>query len=396
MLVSPVLLAVGAVMSAGLNSVGLFGSPAMAPNVYNVAIIVCAVALTPFLGIYALGLGVVVGAAGLVVTQATAVRRAGLYSPELHIHDPAVKETLLLMAPRALGLGATQIVFLVTTYFADTFKVDGALTWYNSAFTALQIPVGLIGVPLGIVLLPPLSRAVASGDNERFRRLVDQSLRLLLFVVVPLTGFMLVLATPTLTFLYQHGAFNAAATTSTTPIYEIFLLGLVAHVLIALLAPIFYAGKDTRTPVTAALLAVAVDVVAAAVLFPFMHLEGLALAIGLGAWAEVTLLVVLMERRIGFDLRPMARHSVAFAAGACVAAAAAFLVARFVEHSVGNATSFAIEFVELAAAGLVGVAVYVAWAWVFRLPELKAAIALARTLVGRRGSGGAPAIEPED
>jgi hypothetical protein len=67
-----------------------------------------------------------------------------------------------------------------------------------------------------------------------------------------------------------------------------------------------------------------------------------------------------------------------------------------VEHSVGNATSFAIEFVELAAAGLVGVAVYVAWAWVFRLPELKAAIALARTLVGRRGSGGAPAIEPED
>ena len=384
MLLSPIFLAVGAVMSAGLNSIGIFGAPAMAPNVYNVAIIVCALALTPFLGIYALGFGVVLGAAGLALTQMKAVRSAGLYAPRLHVHDPAVRETLLLMAPRALGLGATQLVFLVTTYFADNFKVNGALTWYNSAFTALQIPVGLIGVPLGIVLLPPLSRAVAGGDDERFRRLVDQSLRLLLFVVIPLTGFMLVLASPTLTFLYQHGAFNAAATASTTPIYEVFLLGLVAHVLIALLAPIFYAGKDTRTPVTAAIVAVVIDVAAAAVLFPFLHLEGLALAIGLGAWAEVTLLVVFMERRIGFDLRPMARHSVAFVAGACVASAAAFLVARLVASAFGGATSFEIEFVELAAGGLVGLCVYTAWAWAFRLPELGAALELVRTLIGRR------------
>jgi putative peptidoglycan lipid II flippase len=343
------------------------------------------VALTPLLGIYALALGVVVGAAGLVLTQAGAARRERLYAPELHLRDPAVKETLLLMAPRALGLCATQLVFLVTTYFADTMNVQGAVTNYNSAFTALQIPVGLIGVPLGIVLLPPLSRAVAGGDDARFRRLVDQSLRLLLFVVVPLTGLMLVLATPTLAFLYQHGAFDAAATASTATIYEVFLLGLVAHVMIALLAPIFYAGKDTRTPVTAALVAVGVDVVAAVVLFPFMHLEGLALAIGLGAWVEVFLLVVLMERRIGFDLRPIARHAVAFAGGACVAAAAAFVAVRFVEGSRGVSPSFLGQVFELAAGGIVGLAVYLGWSLAFRLPELEAAVDLARTLLDRRG-----------
>jgi putative peptidoglycan lipid II flippase len=383
MLISPMLLAVGAVMTAGLNSLGIFGAPAMAPNVYNIGIVVCAVILTPLLGIEALAIGVIVGSAGHVLVQVRAVRHSRLYSPQIHIHDPAVLETLKLMGPRAIGLGVTQLVFLVNTYFAQSLHDDGALSAYSSAFTALQIPVGLIGVPLGIVLLPPLSRAVASGDNERFRRLVDQSLRLLLFAVVPLTGFMIVLAAPTIAFLYQHGSFTAADTATYTPIYEVFLLGLVAHVLIALLAPVFYAGKDTRTPVTAALLAVAVDVTAAVVLFPFMHLLGLALAIGLGAWAEVLLLVILMERRIGFDLRPMARHAVAFAAGACVASAAAFLVARFVESSTGGASSLVTQFVELAAGGLVGLVVYVAWARVFRLPELADALELARTLVGR-------------
>lgn len=396
MLLSPVLLGIGAVMTAGLNSIGIFGAPAMAPNVYNIGIIVCAVALVPFLGIYALAIGVVVGAAGLVLSQVPGVRRAGLYAPSLDIHDPAVRETLSLMAPRALGLGVTQLVFLVNTFFAASLGGNGPLTIYSGAFTTLQIPVGLIGVPLGIVLLPPLSQAVARGDNERFRRLVDQSLRLLLFVVVPLTGFMLVLAAPTIAFLYQHGKFDEAGTAAMAPVYEVFLLGLVAHVLIALLAPIFYAGKDTRTPVTAALLAVAVDVVAAVVLFPFMHLAGLALAIGIGAWAEVALLVILMERRIGFDLRPMARHAVAFAAGGCVASAAAYLAARFVEGRAGGPSSLFAQFAELAVGGLVGVAVYAAWAWVFRLPELKAVVALSRTLVGRRGSG-SPAVEaPED
>ncbi len=385
MLLSPMLLAVGAVMTAGLNSLGIFGAPAMAPNVYNIGIIVCAVVLAPFLGIYALAIGVVVGSAGLVLTQATAVRRSRLYQPEIHIHDPAVRETLKLMAPRALGLGVTQLVFLVNTYFAQSLASDGGLTAYTTAFTTLQIPIGLIGVPLGIILLPPLSRAVAQGDDERFRRLVDQSLRLLLFVVVPLMGFMLVLAAPTIAFLYQHGSFTAQSTATYTPIYEVFLLGLVAHVLIALMAPIFYAGKDTRTPVTAALLAVAVDVIAAVVLFPFFHLAGLALAIGLGAWAEVILLVAFMERRIGFDLRPMARHAVSFAAGACVASAAAYLVARYVEGSMGGPSSFVAQFLELAAGGLVGLAVYVAWARVFRLPELSASVNLARVLVGRRG-----------
>ena len=385
MLLSPILLAVGAVMAAGLNSLGLFGWSALAPNVYNLLIILAAVVLTPFLGIQALAVGVILGAAGHVLTQARPFALNHLYVAAMDLHDPAVRETLLLMAPRALGLGASQLVFLVYGVFTSTGPTGDPSTFYY-AFTALQIPVGLVGVPLGIVLLPPLSQAFALGQRDRFGRLVDQSLRLLLFVVVPITGLMIALATPTIALLYQYGRLDANGAAAIVPVYLVFLVGLVAHVMIALLAPIFYAGKDTRTPVSAALVAVAVDIGAAIVLFPFMQLQGLALAIGLGAWVEVLMLVTRLEKKIGFDLRPLTRHSISFVGGALVASAAAFLTARFVEmHSSGTA-SFIGRVAELAPAGLVGLAIYAAWSRLFRLPELGAALQLVRTVIGRDNS----------
>jgi putative peptidoglycan lipid II flippase len=381
MLLSPILLAIAAVMTAGLNATGIFGIPALAPNVYNAVIIVCAIALTPAMGIYALALGVVLGAAGHVATQAYAVRNGGLYGLVVDIHDPAVRETLLLMAPRALGLGATQIVFLVNRFFA--VQITGALTTYTAAFTALQIPVGLIGVPLGIVLLPPLSQAIARGDTEKFRRLVDQSLRLLLYVVIPLTGVMIVLAGPGMAFLYQHGGYTPQEVTEITPVFLVFLIGLVAHVLISLLAPIFYAGKDTRTPVTAALLAVGVDVVAATLLFPTFQLNGLAVAIGLGAWAEVSMLFYFMRHRIGFDLRPLGLTVVFAVPGASLTAAAALAGDRFVSSLTHGSTSFPALGLELGLASLAGAGVYLAWSRAWRLPELTIATDLVKTLLRR-------------
>jgi putative peptidoglycan lipid II flippase len=389
MLLSPILLAVGAVMAAGLNAHGMFGAPALAPNVYNIGIIAAAIVLTPFLGVMALAWGVVLGAMGSVLAQALPILRNKLYEPLMDLHDPAVRETLLLMGPRALGLGATQLVFVVLMMFTSTLP-KGDVSMFRAVFVALQIPVGLIGVPLGIILLPPLSQAFALGHRDRFRGLVDQSLRMLLFIVVPMTGFLLAVAAPTIALLYQYGKVGASDAATMVPVYVAFLLGLIAHVMISLLAPVFYAGKDTRTPVTAALLAVAVDIGAAVVMFPFFGLVGLALAIGLGAWAELILLVVLMERRIGFDLRPLLRHSLSFAGGGCVASAAAYMTARFIDQQVGGTASVIQQLAELVPAGLIGLLVYLAWARLFRLPELEAALGMVRSLVRRRPTQQAP------
>ncbi len=383
LLLSPVLLGIGAVMTAGLNALGIFTPPAMAPNVYNTAIIVAAIVLTPFLGVYALVLGVIVGAAGHVATQLPSVAKHKLYRPVLDLHDPAVRQTLKLIAPRAFGLGVTQIVFFVCASLISLGNASDINIW-TTAFVTLQIPVGLIGVPLGIVLLPPLSQAFARGATDRFGRLVDQSLRLLLYVVVPITGFMFVLAGPGLTLLWQHGDYTTRDVAFTTSVFVVFLLGLVAHVLIALLAPIFYAGKDTRTPVTAALLAVGVDVVAALALFPFFHLQGLALAIGLGAWAEVAMLLYLIERRVGFDLAPIGRGVAAFVPGAVLASGAALAVDRLLSSATHNSAAIPALLVELAMAGAAGLTAYAAWSRLLRLPELDEALELARTLTRGR------------
>lgn len=385
LLLSPVLLGIGAVMTAGLNALGIFTPPALAPNVYNIAIIVAAVVLTPILGVYALVLGVIAGAAGHVATQLPSVARHRLYRPVLDLHEPAVRQTLRLIAPRAFGLGVTQIVFFVYASLISLLPNSTEINIWTTAFVTLQIPVGLIGVPLGIVLLPPMSQAIARGATDRFRRLVDQSLRLLLFVVLPLTGVMFVLAGPGLTLLWGHGSYTPSDVAYTTSVFVVFLFGLVAHVLIALLAPIFYAGKDTRTPVTAALLAVAVDIGAAAVLFPFFHLQGLALAIGLGAWAEVIMLLVLIERRVGFDLAPIKRGVAAFVPGVVVASIAAFAVDRLFASLTHNSASILALSAELALAGLAGLGAYLAWARVLHLAELDEAMELARTLTRRRG-----------
>ena len=384
LLLSPVLLGIGAVMTAGLNALGIFTPPAMAPNVYNIAIIAAAIVLTPFFGVYALVLGVVAGAAGHVATQLPSVARHKLYRPVLDLHEPAVRQTLKLIAPRAFGLGVTQIVFFVYASLISLLPNSNDINIWTTAFVTLQIPVGLIGVPLGIVLLPPMSQAIARGATDRFSRLVDQSLRLLLFVVLPLTGVVFVLAGPGLTLLWGHGSYTPADVAYTTSVFMVFLFGLVAHVLIALLAPIFYAGKDTRTPVTAALLAVAVDIVGAALLFPFFHLQGLALAIGLGAWAEVAMLLYLIERRVGFDLAPIGRGVAAFLPGAALASGAALAVDRLFAALTHNSASIPALFLELGLAATAGLGAYAAWARILRLTELAEAMELARTLTRRR------------
>lgn len=384
MIASPVLLAIGAVATAALNALSVFGAPTAAPLAYNLAIIAAAVVLGPALGVQGLAIGVVLGSLAHVAVQVPALlRRRFGYLFVLDHRDPAVRQTLLLLLPRALGMGATQIVFVVLTAFATGLGI-GAVAVYNFAFTALQIPVGVIGVPLGIVMLPAMSQAFSIGDLARFGSLVLRSVRLVFFLILPLTGLALVLARPALAVLFQHGQLTGTDVAETVVVFDVFLVGLAAHVLIAILAPAFYAGKDTRTPVSAALVAVVLDIAAAAVLVGPFGLSGLALAIGLGAWAEAAMLLVLLERRVSaLSLRPVGAAVARFVPGALAATLAAYVVAHGVEAVLGARGSTVASLVELALAGGAGGAVYVGWSALTKAEELQMTLAMARSMLGR-------------
>lgn len=298
MVLSPLFLAAGAVATSVLNSRGRFGAAAIAPLVYNVAIILGAVVLVPVFGVSGLALGVVAGAIGHVLVQLPTLARLGArIRPRIDLGEPQARRALLLMAPRALGLGMTQIVFLVMTSLASSLP-EGSISVFNFAFAVLQIPIGVIGVPLGVVLLPSLSREAAVGDQAAFRRLLIRGLTILSYVMIAITALGIVVSEDVVRLLFDYGSIGEDALEQTAATLAVFLLGLTAHSLIAVLARAFYARQDTATPVAAALVAVVVNIVAGTALVGPLGLTGLAVAIAVAAWLETLTLVVLLRRSV--------------------------------------------------------------------------------------------------
>jgi putative peptidoglycan lipid II flippase len=390
MILSPILLALGAVATSVLNTYGRFAASAAAPIFYNLAIIAGAVLFSPVLGVEALALGTVLGSLLHLCVQLPHLLRmkAFDYDFRLDLQDPAARQALLLMVPRAIGMGAGQMTFIVNTTLASTVGVGGIVA-YNVANTILQIPLGVIGVPLGVVLLPPLSRAMANGALREFGRLVVGSLRLLLFVMLFIAAVAMVLRRQVVTLLFDYGQFDDRAIDLTANTLLFFLAGLAAHSMIAVLARAFYAGKDTRTPVMAAIVSVGVNVIVSILTVGSLGLSGLALGIAVGAWVEATMLTVLLWRRTpGIPLESLGRAGAEFALGAALAAFTAFAVVRASEGLVGaDPGKVALLLQSMAAVAAAG-AVYVLYAWLLRVPELSRVVEMARSVAHRRRAAG--------
>ena len=386
MLLSPIFLAAGAVVGSALNASGRFAAAAGAPLLYNLAIIGAALVLAPAMGVEALAVGVVLGAVlSLLVQLPQLVRLPHFrYRLAVDLRDPAAREALLLMVPRAIGLGVTQITFLVNTALATTLGA-GALTAYNVAFTILQIPIGLIGLPLGIVLLPSLSRAAALEQDRDFGRLLVRAIRLLLYALLFLTTVLMVLRVQVVTVLFDYGLFDAQAIEQTSQALLVFMVGLAAHGLIQVLARAFYAHKDTRTPVMAAILSVIVNVVVSIATVGALGLAGLALGIAAGAWFEALLLLALLVRRSpAIEAAPLLRSGLIYSIGALLAGAVAWGLLVLLSGWLPDMGAKLTSVIVLVLAGGGAALAYVAYSRLLRLPELDGLLAALRLAV-RRG-----------
>ena len=371
MLLSPIFLAMGAVATSVLNAGGRFAASAIAPSVYNLAIIGGALFLAPTFGVTGLAVGVVGGSLGHLLVQIQPLRRLGFrYEPRIDRNDPEARRALLLMAPRAFGLGAGQVTFIVVTALASTVAM-GAVADFNYAFTLLQIPIGVIGVPLGIVLLPSLSRDAAVGREVEFAARLTRALRLLLFVMIPIAGLTAVLRRELVDLLFGGGRLGETDLELIATTLLWFLTGLAAHALIAVLARAFYARQDTLTPVLAAIAAVAVNTTLAIVLVGPLGLSGIALAIAAAAWVEAALLLVVLRGRLPhLRLRGLGRVAVEAIAGTLVAGGIAVGVAVLLERLLGTAPGRLALIGEGIVVTLAFGLAYAAISLVLRIPEL--------------------------
>ena len=384
MLISPALLAVGAVASAVLNARGRFAAAAAAPSLYNIAIIGGALLLGPTLGVEGLAIGVVVGSLlHLGVQVVPMVRERFRLSFDVDMSDPAARQILALMIPRALGLGANQVTFIIATTLATGVGL-GAVTAYNVAWTVFQIPLGVIGFPLGVVLLPSLSRAVAQGSVREFGAMVVRSMRLLLWVMLFLTAIGIVLRRQGVTLLFGYGL-DERAISLTADTVSFLLLGLAGHSLVVVLTRAFYSGHDTRTPVFTALLDMVVFTVVAVATAGSLGLSGIALGLSAGGWAEAGALAVLLWRRMpGVGVESIVRPLVVFVVGAILAGLATLFVVRFTDPLIGPSPGKVALLFQLLAAGGVGALVYGLYSIVLHIPELEQSLGMLRSLLHRR------------
>ena len=387
MLISPVLIGMGAVVTGILNSYQQFTVPAIAPLLYNLAIIAAAIFLAPIMGVEGLAVGVAIGSLAHLAVQVPSLARVGQrYDLTIGLSHPGVRRVAWLMGPRTLGLAAGQLNFLVSTVLASGLP-EGSLTAYNYAFQLSQIPVGVVGVSIAVALFPTLSQDAALGRVSEIRRQVAGAIRILLFVAAPLMAIMIVLRQPLTDVFYQYGAFTESASARTASALLFFAIGLGGHIVVHVLTRTFYAMQDTRTPVAWAVVAVAINVPLMAMLVGPMGVEGLALALSISAVLEVLGLLWSLRRRIdsleeGAIARSVGRAALAGTVAALFLIGALTVVSGSLGGMLDNVIGRLLALLVLSAAGA---AVYLAAAAALRAPE----IAQLRGYAQRRRSRGA-------
>ncbi|HWO93976.1 MAG TPA: murein biosynthesis integral membrane protein MurJ [Dehalococcoidia bacterium] len=300
MLISSVLFSVSGMIMGVLNARRHFLAPALAPAVYNLSIIVAAVALTGPFGVHGLVVGVIAGAALHLAVQLPALVRAGMrYSPIAEWTDRRVREVFRLMVPRTIGLAAAQANFFITTIFFASFIGDEAISALTYAWLLMTLPLALFGMAIGTAVFPEMAESAARADAERLREMVARALRLILYLTIPASVGLILLGRPIIALLLQRGEFDAADAELTAAALTFFSVGLFAHGAIEILARGFYAISNTSTPMRMALLSMAVNAVLSLAFVGPFEVDGLAVALSVATTIEAALLYVTLRREFG-------------------------------------------------------------------------------------------------
>ncbi|MGB7816108.1 MAG: murein biosynthesis integral membrane protein MurJ [Methylotenera sp.] len=283
-----------------LNTYGNFSVPAFTPVWLNLTFIAAALLAAPYFdhSIKVLAWAVFVGGVLQLLYQIPYLLKIGLiprYS--LNLQDEGVWRILKLMGPAVFGVSIAQISLLINTIFAS-FLQTGSVSWLYYADRLMEFPTGVMGVALGTILLPSLSKSFADKADGEYSKLLDWGLRLTLILALPAAVALAVLAVPLVTGLFHYGKFSALDVEMTRQALMAYSLGLLGLILVKVLAPAFYSRQNIKTPVKIAIFTLTATQLMN-LLFVFgLNLKhaGLALSIGLGACMNAGLLYYYLRQ----------------------------------------------------------------------------------------------------
>lgn len=373
MLLSTVLFGASGLVMGALNATQHFLWPAAAPVFYNLCIILAAWRLAPTWGVYGLAIGVVAGSlAHLLVQIPQLVRTGGRYTASLTVRDESVREVLRLMGPRVLGLFFVQMHFLVNTILASSLAA-GSLSALNYAWLLMLLPLGVFSQSVATAVFPTFAAQVAAGNPDGMRRTFGQTLRIVLFVVVPSAVTLFVFGGVIVQILLERGEFGASSTQMVAAALALYALGLTGHAALEIIVRAFYSLHNTWTPVIVGIAAMGLNIALSFALVGRMGFGGLALANSAATTLEAIVLFLLLGRRMGgID---GARLGSSLARTALASAALGVLLYGLARWAQAGGAS--VWWVALVAV-VFGPLVYVGASALLRHPELRAVTRLAR------------------
>jgi putative peptidoglycan lipid II flippase len=301
----PYLLFIGlAALAMGmLNSLRSFLTPALSPVMLNIMTISSVLLSLWFLPnpIYGVAVGVVIGGLFQFLIQVPGLRKQGMMMrPEFQPSHPGVARIGKLAIPVFIGSSVSQINIFVSTIFAS-FLATGSITYLFYGMRFIQFPLGIFGIAIATAVLPTMSAQAARRETEEFRETLSLGLRMVFFIMFPAMAGLIMLRVPIVNLLLEHGQFDRLSTQGVAAAMLFYALGLWAFAGVRLVSQAFYALQDTKTPVKIAVVALVTNMLLSYAFISWTKLEhgGLALANSLAAALNISLLTVLLRRKIG-------------------------------------------------------------------------------------------------
>jgi putative peptidoglycan lipid II flippase len=297
------------VMMALLNAQGRFTLTAFSPLLFNIALICVMVALLGWRqdGAHAAPvIAATVGIAGLLQMLILVMRRGNTATPLRISFDAEMRGFLGKAIPGMIASAGPQLLIVTGAIIASSSP--SAVSWLYFANRLIELPLGIVGVAMGTVLVPELTRALRSVDKTSMISAESRGLELAVGLALPATLGLIALSEPIVRMLFEHGLFTPDDTDGTARALMWLALGLPAHVLVKALSPAFFARNDTATPLWATLKAIAVAIAAAWVGGRLFGASGIAAAIALGAWSNALSLIRRGAATFGFSIDIEARH----------------------------------------------------------------------------------------
>jgi len=286
-----------------LNAQGRFALTAFSPLLFNIALIAVAAVLLGWrqdAGPAATMLAATVGIAGLLQLSILVLRGGNIAKPLRISFDKEMRGFLGRAIPGMIASSAPQWLMVAGAIIASTSP--SAVSWLYFANRLLELPLGIVGVAMGTVLIPEMTRAVQSEDRTAIAHAESRGLELAVGLALPAMLGLILLSGPIVKILFEHGAFTASDSAATAQALVWLALGLPAHVLVKALSPAFYAREDTITPFLATLKAIAVAIVLGVLLGHWFGAPGIAAAIALGAWGNAFSLIRAGAATFGFSI----------------------------------------------------------------------------------------------